>query len=758
MLELDDKKLTYRAATLQVLSNMSEAQLQSRIIEPLLRLAGFTNVRDNSGSGEKGKDLTAVLYELGKAKLYSIQIKKLKLTGKAYGTRSLNNLVSQLRQTMLEPVFDRLSNSNRIPNRGIFITPFQINREALESAIQQVAELERREITIIDGPMLLDLVLQKMPNAIPEIGPEVIYRMRLAQVADRIPESTAFGLEEDLSLDNMYVDVEVMPGTSKKLFISDDNKFVPFIKSELEYIRHFYDSWIKQKPPVLIPPRTKPSKSQLEKLMNSRLEKDIVIAEVDLASINESYQVSMEKFARELLAISKPPINILELNSKISEGINISKDFRSIINIPILNCLWPRLSQPSLMPFTKVPISISSEIISDIEYPVFITGEPGSGKTTLLRRITQKISRSKENTLPILLYLVRMKELSEEALVNDCIHELNALGYETDKEDFLIGVDAGKYRLLLDGLDETGALSEPFFENIQHFSNKHPKCPIIVTCRDTLTLDIWSNAFYLHLSKFDDEHIRKLIDNWFKAEPSLSKSLNNWLFENQDMKQIVRTPVMLAVLCSLYNAEAEIPTTVSGLYEGRFDLLLGKWEKVKNIAPLPLSTRDKYMHFLITLAMHMHKEEKRHLNMDEIIKYYHIGYASDVEMLNAGKVKDEGYAMIIDCIHRGLLFRETTDVVSFGHLTYQEFLTAKYLCRENPISFILRNIKSSWWYKTFQFYATLQKDITRLLQLYLQDNTTIDLYTLEVLRSLAKLAPLTNKRTLGRLISLSRIK
>ena len=111
--------------------------------------------------------------------------------------------------------------------------------------------------------------------------------------------------------------------------------------------------------------------------------------------------------------------------------------------------------------------------------------------------------------------------------------------------------------------------------------------------------------------------------------------------------------------------------------------------------------------------------------------------------------------MIYDCIQRGLLVRETTKEVSFGHLTYQEFLVAKYLCRDNPVGDILEVLDKPWWQKTIQFYTVLQKDITRLLRYQIQKHGTYNNKT-QILQDLVKLAPLTNKRTIEKLISLPR--
>jgi hypothetical protein len=68
---------------------------------------------------------------------------------------------------------------------------------------------------------------------------------------------------------------------------------------------------------------------------------------------------------------------------------------------------------------------------------------------------------------------------------------------------------------------------------------------------------------------------------------------------------------------------------------------------------------------------------------------------------------------------RGLLIHENTKMLSLGHLIYQEFLCAKYLARDNPVALILRKIHDPWWNKILRFYASLQRDITSLLNYYL---------------------------------------
>ncbi len=107
----------FAAATIEFLTSMSEAELQSSIIEPLLRLQGYTHVRDTSGPNDKGKDLVAIRQEFGKTKLYAIQVKKFRFSGKHSSPRALTNALTQFRQIFGEPVIDPTINEKRFADR-----------------------------------------------------------------------------------------------------------------------------------------------------------------------------------------------------------------------------------------------------------------------------------------------------------------------------------------------------------------------------------------------------------------------------------------------------------------------------------------------------------------------------------------------------------------------------------------------------------------------------------------------------------------
>ena len=239
---------------------------------------------------------------------------------------------------------------------------------------------------------------------------------------------------------------------------------------------------------------------------------------------------------------------------------------------------------------------------------------------------------------------------------------------------------------------------------------------------------------HLHLDLFDDQQLNLFVDKWFSAEPSARADLVGWLALNPKMRWAARTPVVAAVLCSLHSAGADKPSTEVELYEERFALLLGEWEKAKGIDPLPLPARRNYWHFLMRLAFRMHVEEVRMAEYSEVRKHAKAfilkGYHGSVDSL------------IEDCLGRNLIAFNEHGQISFGHLTYQEYLAARWLASQNPVELILSNLKSSWWDKTVHFYCARIMDISRLFEkaaeIYRGDPVLLN----DCLRSLEKLAPL----------------
>jgi predicted NACHT family NTPase len=212
------------------------------------------------------------------------------------------------------------------------------------------------------------------------------------------------------------------------------------------------------------------------------------------------------------------------------------------------------------------------------------------------------------------------------------------------------------------------------------------------------------------------------------------------------MKAIAKTPIIAALLCALHHIDADMPSTETELYEERFALLLGKWDRIKGIQPLPTKLRERYWHFLMFLAFEMHKIERRETDTDFVLKaakkYFSKDYHQNAESL------------LYDCIQRGLLVRNEIGQISFGHLTYQEFLVGRWLASFNSVEFICSIVVKPWWRKSIEFYCSKIVDITSLIECFLlklsdkDDYSKKEKYSVDILIELSRFSPLTDKSIL----------
>ncbi len=189
-----------------------------------------------------------------------------------------------------------------------------------------------------------------------------------------------------------------------------------------------------------------------------------------------------------------------------------------------------------------------------------------------------------------------------------------------------------------------------------------------------------------------------------------------------------------------------MPSTELELYERRFELLLGRWEKAKRIPPLSVGIRRQYLHFLMALAIYLHRREERSINEQDAFRF--------AEPYSVPKFYATPQALIKDCERRGLLERDEGNHLTFGHLTYQEYLAGEWLAQHNPTGFVWSRLLAPWWSKVLEFYAARKLDITPLVREGLQYRG--EQSSLERMATLVSLAPLTSKRAFEQFRTLSR--
>lgn len=219
-----------------------------------------------------------------------------------------------------------------------------------------------------------------------------------------------------------------------------------------------------------------------------------------------------------------------------------------------------------------------------------IIGEPGAGKTTLLQKIASEV-----DGLPIWVDLadpeLKREENLKDYLVNKWLEE--ALPYirkhlpdtvspplevtQEVKDAFKQEFYQGRVWLLLDGADEIAA---EFGNSLTWISRQIrggwiSEARVVLTCR----LNVWNadrNAIdanfdvYCNLDFSYPEQVEEFIDKWF-AKESEQKSRDNLKSElnkaGERIKNLIKNPLRLMLLCRTWEVGGKLPDTKAGLYQ-----------------------------------------------------------------------------------------------------------------------------------------------------------------------------------------------
>jgi len=221
---------------------------------------------------------------------------------------------------------------------------------------------------------------------------------------------------------------------------------------------------------------------------------------------------------------------------------------------------------------------------------IAIIGEPGAGKTTLLQKIASEV-----DGLAIWVDLadpdLKREENLKDYLLNKWLEE--ALPYirkhlpeavlpslkvtQEVKDAFKQEFYQGRVWLLLDGADEIAAeLGNPLtWISRQIRGGWISEARVVLTCR----LNVWDadrNALdanfdvYRNLDFSYPEQVEEFIDKWF-AKESEQESQDNLKAElnkaGERIKNLIKNPLRLMLLCRTWQVGGKLPDTKAGLYQ-----------------------------------------------------------------------------------------------------------------------------------------------------------------------------------------------
>ncbi|MGV0024234.1 NACHT domain-containing protein [Phormidesmis priestleyi] len=352
---------------------------------------------------------------------------------------------------------------------------------------------------------------------------------------------------------------------------------------------------------------------------------------------------------------------------------------------------------------------------------LMVLGNPGAGKSTFLRKIGLEALKGQQGEyehecIPVLLELKSFNR-NEIEIEKAIAQEFKISGLPCPEEATAKLLEAGKLLILLDGLDEVPAknLNETIYQ-IQNFVDQYDKNRFIASCRVAAYQNYFRRFTDVAMADFDPMQIRQFISNWFhsQADQELGTALKCWSLlqktENAAAKELAQTPLLLTLLCLVYDRSQNFPQNRSVLYRKALRVLLEEWASEKRILQEEiyegLNTELEEI-LLSEIAYTGFESDRLFFSQRELVSQIK---AFLTDNLNAPKhMNGEGILNAI-AIQQGILVERAEDVFSFSHLTLQEYLTAQYIDDQRITNkLVTYHLKDERWREVFLLVAGLMR-------------------------------------------------
>lgn len=390
---------------------------------------------------------------------------------------------------------------------------------------------------------------------------------------------------------------------------------------------------------------------------------------------------------------------------------------------------------------------------------IVIRGGAGAGKSTLLQWLA--VRAAKQDFPPSLApwnrlipFFIRLRSLVDKGfptpeefpkLIAGNIAEMMPKGWVHQC------LDAGYALVLIDGVDELPRQQrQDFFKALTDLVADFPHARYVVTSRPSGLKDsqgetwqeweTWTEqAEFLNLSlqSMSPSDIEQFVTQWHEALaaakrredqqidlPKKGIDLQRLLRQRPELRRLVTTPLLCAMICALHLERGEnLPTERIELYRQCIDMLLnsrdrGRKIKLDDSYPSGLSDSQK-MALIQSFAYWMMMNNYSDVDISRVDEHFQ----NRLERMNLPE-QVTGQQIRALFVERAALLRQPViGKIDFAHRTFQEFLAAQAALNDDSLNVLLREADNDQWREAIIVAAGLGRPrerkelLERLLQM-----------------------------------------
>lgn len=366
-----------------------------------------------------------------------------------------------------------------------------------------------------------------------------------------------------------------------------------------------------------------------------------------------------------------------------------------------------------------------------------VLGKPGSGKTTFLCRVA--ILNLHKQFLPdYVSVFVRLSDFAAEpdrpSLLDYIIRHWESKGIDPETTQQLL--KQGRVLVLLDGLDEVKeADSQRVVRSVERFTEQFFTNYFALTCRIAAREYTFSSFTEVEVADFKLPQIQNFADKWFNSRDTRKSAAEfmKHLEANPRILQLATSPLLLTLLCLVFEDSGRFMESRADLYKQGIELLLFKWDsKQHNLQRervySALNPR-RIQELLGGIAKDTFERDERFFGERklELLISNFIRNLPEAQT-DPEALRVESSRVLKSIAEHGLLIERAQSYWSFSHLTFHEYFIAQAIVTNcNPTSLedpvlneLANHVTKHQWREVFLLVVELLPDASCLLQIIKQ--------------------------------------